>query len=186
MKVWIFSIRFSVSVPKYDVIARYEAKWCMVDIIGRFRFGARSRLVSWSDLHCAEPPVLLGYSLHTVSPNVVKDQKKELLSKREASGVARWGGGRPRWHDIKIWNRNSTDLWWRPCFSFCLVSNLILTVNPLILRRRPFFWSSEKRYTPRYPAPGATIISNAAARGLWHGAILPNGKSGSVYSITDL
>ena len=53
-------------------------------------------------------------------------------------GVAT-GAARPRWHHVMMWNHNSIDLWWRPCFSFCLISNLVCTENPVILRQRPFF-----------------------------------------------
>ena len=63
------------------------------------------------------------------------------------------------WNHIIMQNHNSTDLWWRPCFSFYFVSNLIWTKNPVILRRRPFFsfffggrWSS-----PSYGPKGVTL-----------------------------
>ena len=81
-------------------------------------------------------------------------------------GVAR--GGRPAsgvttlgWHHIIMWNHNSTDLWWilfhfvwSSTFSFGLKTHWFLaktfflvftyfwSENPLISKRRPFFWSS--------------------------------------------
>ena len=69
-------------------------------------------------------------------------------------------------------------------FFFFLVLTYFCTKNPLNFRRRPFFVlhllldiifikvATSQRVTPRNPAPGATILSNASAQTLTQNLIL--------------